>query len=383
MNAALEATRRGASVTMIDIGETIDSAVANIPDQSFSQLRRTDTGQGRYFLGDPAQALADLSRAGAHLTPPRRYMIRDMEKLLPIVSENFQPLQATAAGGLGVSWGTNVYTLEDFELEKVGIDPAALRPYYESAANDVGVSGPLKADPFGDFIANIPRQPPLPLDSNASAILSRYQRSASEYERLGFHLGQTSLALLSENLGSRSANKCHDMDFYSDTGFSAYRPQATLEELKKLQNFRYIPRQVAICFADNADRANLTVRHVDDGSTQTFSARRLLLAAGAINTGRLVLTSLPEQGSRLPLLCNPNHWVAAINLSMLGRPAIDRRYSLAQLCGLQRLPNSRDYALAQFYSYRSLLYFRVLGGLRFRRSSACCSCDYSPPHSRR
>jgi choline dehydrogenase-like flavoprotein len=46
---------------------------------------------------------------------------------------------------------------------------------------------------------------------------------------------------------------------------------------------------------------------------------------------------------------------------MLGRPADDARYSLAQLAALQRVGG--DDVLAQFYSYRSLLTFRVLRGI--------------------
>ena len=150
------------------------------------------------------------------------------------------------------------------------------------------------------------------------------------------------------------------MDFYSDAGRSVYRPQFTLEQLRQRPNFTYLPGRLATSFAESDGTVSLRCR-VLAGGEETITAKRLILAAGAINSGRLALASLPHHGSRLPLLCNPNHWVAAINLAMLGRPAGDDRYSLAQLCALQRVGD--DDVLAQFYSYRSLLTFRVLRGI--------------------
>ncbi len=361
VQAAVEATAHGAKVGLVDIGGTDDRYDSLIPGKSFTDLRQNDPGQQQYLLGDPEAALANLTRAGAHLTPPRQYMVRDMDQLFPLESQSFFPLQSTSAGGLGISWGANVYTLEDFELQRVGLPVEELKACYEKVAADVGVSGPT--DSFGKFLADIScRQPPLSLDTNARSILGNYQRAEDKHAKKGFRLGQAALAVLSQNLGDRQANQYTDMDFYGDVGFSVYRPQFTLQTLRSLSNFTYLTRLQAISFEDaNDDGIRLKCRNLQTGNEEILTARRLVLAAGAINSGKLALRSLPQFGNRLPILCNPNHWIAAINLAMLGRPADDPRYSLAQLTALQRAPgNMQDYVLAQFYSYRSLLYFRML-----------------------
>src|SRR5207342_3184289 len=109
------------------------------------------------------------------------------------------------------------------------------------------------------------------------------------------------------------------------------------------------------------DCVTLECRNLETGAGESVSARKLLLAAGAINTGRLALASFRDYRARLPILCNPNHWVAAINLGMLGKPARDRRHSLSQLTVLMHAEcGGPDYVLAQIYSYRSLLLFRLL-----------------------
>jgi len=204
-------------------------------------------------------------------------------------------------------------------------------------------------------------QPPLRLDSNAETILRRYQAREERYKASGIYLGQSLLAMLSEDLGDRQANAQTDMDFWTDAGRTVYRPRYTIEKLKACANFTHLGGRLALRFEGAPEGVSLECRNLETGAPEAFHARRLLLAAGAINSGRLALASFRDYQSRLPILCNPNHWVAAINLSMLGKPARDRRHSLSQLTVLMRAEcGEPDYVLAQIYSYRSLLLFRLL-----------------------
>ena len=151
------------------------------------------------------------------------------------------------------------------------------------------------------------------------------------------------------------------MDFWADAGRSVYRPRYTLEKLRAAPNFTHLAGRLAERFRATPEGVTLECRHLETDAPQAFSARKLLLAAGAINSGRLALASFHDYQSRLPILCNPNHWVAAINLAMLGKPARDRRHSLSQLTVLLKAEcDGPDYVLAQIYSYRSLLLFRLL-----------------------
>ncbi|HXN87247.1 MAG TPA: GMC oxidoreductase, partial [Candidatus Binataceae bacterium] len=363
VQAASEATSRGLKVGLVDIGYSDDRYTNLIPRQPFSSIRLDDPNQREYFVGAADEALRNLQRAGAHLTPPRQYMLRNMDDLFPISSDTFLPLQATSAGGLGVSWGANVFTMETDELRKIGLPPGEMRKYYDRVANEIGVSG-CRDDDLAPRIADFsPLQPPLQLDSNAQALMRNYTKSRVKLNRRGFVMGQSVLAVLTKALGDRSPNPYADMDFYSDTGRSVYRPQFTLESLKRLKNFTHLDGHLAESFEDVPDYGvRLRGRNVHSSSNWDITARRLILAAGAINSGRLALNSFRDQKARLPILCNPNIWIAALNLSMLGRPACDARHSLAQLTALMRAAND-ECVVAQFYSYRSLLHYRLLPAL--------------------
>jgi choline dehydrogenase-like flavoprotein len=263
---------------------------------------------------------------------------------------------------LGISWGANCFAFEDFELERIGISPAWIKPYYAHAADEVGISGPVD-DALTPLIANMDHgriQPPLPLDSNAESIFRRYRSGERRYVERGLYMGQSLLAMLSRPKGDRQANPQFDMDFWADLGRSVYRPKFTLEKLQALPNFTHLTGRLATRFRDDASGVTVLCRQVGSNTHEAFTSRKVLLAAGAINSGRLTLASFDDYDSKLPVLCNVNHWAAAINLSMLGRPARDRRHSLSQLTVLMRTAENPDYILAQLYSYRSLLLFRLM-----------------------
>jgi choline dehydrogenase-like flavoprotein len=363
-HAAQEAVSSGCKVALLDIGYTDTSLERRIPYKSFSEIRRTDTSQHLYFLGDdPATVLRNQDRAGPHLTPARQHMIRNMDSLFPIQSETFLPLQSSGLGGLGISWGANCFAFEDFELEKIGIPAAAIKPYYASAALEAGISGRTD-DCLAPLIANLNPaaiQPPLPVDSNAESILRRYRRKQQRYIERGFYLGQSLLATLSRPSGERRANPLFDMDFWADFGRSVYRPHYTVEKLQAAANFTYLSGRLATRLFEENGAVTVHCRPVDSPGVEAFTARKVLLAAGALNSGRLALASFGDYSTRLPILCNRNHWVAAVNLAMAGRPARDQRHSLSQLTVLMRAEfDGPDYVLAQVYSYRSLLWFRLL-----------------------
>jgi choline dehydrogenase-like flavoprotein len=396
VHAAHEAVTAGYKVALVDIGYTVDPKLRDrIPHKSFSEIRASDPNQDIYFLGDdPETILRNQDRAGPHLTPARQYMIRNMDSLLPLESESFVPLQATGSGGLGISWGANCFVYEDSELRKAGIPPEELRPHYITTALEVGVSGKTD-DCTAPMIANMDSsaiQDALPIDSNAETILKHYINKKKKYNNKGFFLGQSLLAMLSRPLGNRSENPLFDMDYWTDSGLSVYRSQFTLDKLQAFPNFTYLTGYLATHFTEEHDAVTLHCRQVDSVQVEQYTARKLLLAAGAINSGRLALASFQDFSQRLPILCNRNHWVAAINLSMLGRSARDQRHSLSQLAILMQTDfDGPDYVVAHIFSYRSLLWFRILKNiplpqrlgilfLRFIATAFTCINIHYPDH---
>lgn len=363
--AAREAVEAGLRVTMLDVGFDEPALGASIPAKSFSELRATDPEQRRYLLGDEGETDADVNdRVGAHFTPPRSFIKRGASEYTPVASDTFFPETSLALGGLGAGWGSGSQAFEPFELEAAGLPVSEMRALYETVAREIGVSA-ARADDTAATSMPESVQPPSAIDTNARMILASYERRRDRLNTQGFILGRAPLAMLTEPMDKgtpdeRLSNPYFDMDFYSESARSIYRPKYTIEALRRRPNFIYVGNALVERFEDAADRVTVNYRDVCDGDARSLTARRLLLAANPLNTARIALRSA-RSNAKQPLLCNPYHYIPTANLAMLGRAAGDRRHSLAQLVG-SYTPEHRngEHIFAAFFSYRSLMHFRLV-----------------------
>jgi len=362
VHAAYPIAESGASTLMLDTGlQDANYYQSLIPDQPFAEIRRTDRQQHRYFLGDRFEGvpLAKLG-AGPQVTPPRQHVLRDAERLSPIVSGSFEALQSFAIGGLAGAWGAVAFPFLDNEFVKAGLRPEELRPHYETIARRIGISGcsddlePLRG-PLHSLL------PPLDLDHNAKKILSRYNRKREKLRRAGITVGRPVMAVLTQALKDRNPHAYHDMDFWSNCGDSVYRPASTIRELQAYRNFTYRPCYRVEAFTEHADRISVHATSLETGSGEVFGTRRLILAAGALGTGKIALRSLGQYGVPVPITCNPHLYVPCLNYRNLGAAPDGRCHSLAQLTAIYDPTGDSEHLVqAQLYSCRSLLLFRLL-----------------------
>lgn len=362
--AALKLVERGRNVLLLDVGNDDDRYRNLIPDEPFSQLRRSDPEQRRYFLGDRLEGIPRGSvRVGAQLTPPRQFVTLGVDEHLPVSGRGFDPMQSLALGGLGAAWGAASFTYSRCELERVGIYEPGFNRYYEEVSQAIGISADPEDDSSRDCFSGVAHHlPALDLDSVATCMRSRYLARRESFLRDGFSLGRTPLAVLSRDFAGRRANPYFDMDFWSESRRSVFRPRYLVENLMKRPNFRLERGRLVTRFEDEGPRGvAIRCRDLGRGTTTSFRARRLLLCAGAINSARIALNSLGLVERRVPVLCNPYTYVPCVCWPILGREVADRRHSLSQLVAIYRPEEAADDVVtAQFYSYRSLLLFKLV-----------------------
>lgn len=362
VNAAAPLVESGWNVTMLDVGNEPRRDDPRIPSRPFSEIRHSDFDQHRYFLGDRFEGIPlGKVRIGAQLTPARQYVVADVERLMPTNSESFSALESLALGGLGSAWGANVFPFNDDEFARMSLRRCDFDRHYEAVARRIGVSGSY--DDLTPLMGGYPSMmPPLGIDSNAERILASYHRKKRQVNRKGFYLGQTPLAVCTQEHRGRPPHPYHDMDFWALDDRSVYRPRWTLDELKQFPNFQYVNRTFVTSFEDQgAAGVDVHGHHSESLEAKAFHARTLILAAGTLSTARIALRSLGHYQTRIPILCNPYTYIPVINLPMIGRVARDARHSLAQLTAIYRpVDDPIDAVQSQFYSYRSLLMFKLL-----------------------
>lgn len=361
--AAQTLAERGRGVTVIDGGRRDDRYASVIPEADFDTIRRTDPDQHRYFLGDDYEGLglAD-SRVGSQLTPPRAFLADGVDRLLPIAGESFRPLESLAYGGLGGGWGLGCYVYAEAELERMGLDPAAMLEAYRTVVDRIGVSGDPTDDAGPYTLRSVHDvQPPVALEPSLARLLRRYERRRAEFRGRDVVVGRSALALLTESKDGRAATGDQDMGFWSDAGRSAYRSWITMDRLREQNAVTYVGGCLVTRFAETDDGVRVEGIDVGSGEARTFSGRRLVLAGGVLGTARIVLRSLGHDGERLPILCNPYTYVPCLQPAQLGAAVPVRKTSFSPLV-LHDDPGGgfMDAGVAALFTYRSLLLFKLV-----------------------
>ena len=366
VHAAYPLVDAGRRVIMLDVGYEDKIYESLIPDAPFSEIRRTDHGQHRHLLGDRFEGVP-LGPIGTRpeLTPPRQYVVDGTETLLPIVSDDFVGVSSLALGGLAAAWGAVSFPYTENELAKCSLPLQEMKRHYEIVAKRVGISGDSNDDlkPLRGELEAL--QPAPELDGNAEMILKRYERKRDAFHRDRVYLGNSVTAVLTRPVGDRRPTSYHDMDYWTNKGESVYRPVSTLRELRQRGNFSYCRPYLVERFVENREGGvDVHAAVVDGGRQEVFRARRLILAAGAINTARIVLRSLNQYDVRVPFTSNPTTYISCVHYAHFGKPLKDRCHSLAQLTMIHDPTGDRECLVqGQFYSYRSMLLFRLLRGL--------------------
>jgi choline dehydrogenase-like flavoprotein len=362
VHAALPLARAGWRVALVHPATESGEERAPVPKSDFLTLRHTDEEQHRYFLGEDFSGVPfGPVRAGAQLTPTRARVARDLGPLSAIRSPGFSAVQSFVAGGLGDAWGASVMPWTDDDMHGWPLTRADLQPHYEAVAREIGICGP-KQDDLTEWLGPaLPQLPPARPDSNGEFLLRRARADRPRLHEFGLRVGHPRLAVATKAHNDRGPLQYRDLEFWSDPDRAVYRPRFTLEELRAFPNVEIVGGLIAQSVQRTAGHLEVQCLTVEGHSSRTLHARKVLLAAGTLNTTRIVLRSLGRYGVDVPLLSNPYTYFPCLLLSRLGAPTRDRRHSLTQVTMLFD-PDGTRRALVQpqAYSYRSLMLHRIL-----------------------
>ncbi|HSY77008.1 MAG TPA: hypothetical protein VK890_09140, partial [Bacteroidia bacterium] len=329
--AAQTLVEKGVKVLMLDVGEHDEKYTAITPQKSFKEIRENDSEQYKYWLGDDFEGISPGKiTTGAQLTPARKYVIKNTEKLLPLISETFFPMESLSYGGLGNAWGVGCMVFSKNELEAAGLPANKMNEAYQVIANRIGISAEKDdATPYtSGELQNILKASEI--DNNSATIYEKYKIKKSKLNAKGFYMGKPALALLTEKKDGRNAADYNEMDFYTDNG-DAYRPSITVTQLKKQTNFQYLSNALVLSYSHNGDSVIVSYLDTATNEKKTIKCKKLILCSGTLGTARIVLRSSPGDSKRLPILCNPYKYFTLLQLSQLGKVSNEPRTAFAQL----------------------------------------------------
>jgi len=317
---------RDRDVLVLDVGfrPEPDSLSGNLYD-----LRKTRRDLLADLLGSDFEGLHNVFNA--YLSPKlknphMRFVTRDWQTLSPIVAENFDAVMSFAMGGLANAWGAGVYRYNDDDLRGFPIKAHDLDPYFDALTKKVGVSGRADAlEPF--FGSSQGLLPPLQLDRMGRAILGRYEKKTRELANRGLFIGRPRVAVLSQDHDGRSGYGYEALEFFKPHVPAIYTPAFTLTEMVCKREVRYAPGHLVTGFQETPSGVTAFATQLSTGNKVVFSCRKLILAAGALNSAKIVLGSEHDFERTLPLLDNAVSYIPLVDPSKIGASQESRFFS--------------------------------------------------------
>lgn len=330
--ACLELAGKGLRVGVVDVGNT--PPAHNIKGR-FYDIKRAPGPNLDDILGPNHEYLIGIF--GRYVMPKNRppkfrYVLKDAERLTPVVSDNFQGNFSYSLGGLANIWGGQLVRYDDADLKEFPFGAAALEPYYRRLDQEIGISG--ENDDLARFYgAQEDLLPPLRLMDNGRCLLRRYRRWRQHLNARGVYIGRPRAGILTRPHNGRPAHAYEAVEFFRPDVTSVYSPAYTMERLIQEKAVEYLPGLFAERFTEFPDKVELTAREVRGGGLRRIAARSLLLCAGAMGSARLALNSLATPGTKIAIADNLLSYIPFINPTLLGAPQdVDSLYMQLNLC---------------------------------------------------
>jgi choline dehydrogenase-like flavoprotein len=326
---------RGRRVLVLDAGRRPAPApgypAANLADNLYEERRQRDLFD--LLIGERFESLHNLYNQPVSFklkAPQMQYVIEGASSLSPVRSGNFDAVMSFAAGGLANAWGAGVYRFTSRDLDGFPVAREELDPFYEELTRHIGVSG-ANDDLVSWFGADTDLQPPIELSRFATDLLAGYQRRRGLFADQGVAIGRMRLAVLTQPHHGRKPYAYGNYEFFRPYDPAIYNPVYTLRELLDANQICYEPEHLVLHYSETEGGVRVTAKNLAKGGLQTFEGRTLILAAGALNSAKLVLESNRDYQARLPLLDNPMACLPLFRLSRIGQKLDARDSSIGQL----------------------------------------------------
>jgi choline dehydrogenase-like flavoprotein len=327
VSAAFPLADRGLRIMLVDAGGSPSPA---LPKGAYLKLRAEDDEQWRWMVGCDFHALNGSASSPKFRAPTVQHVFADFLAENSLVAEGFQATGSLASGGLSNAWGAGVACFDSTDFGDPPFPMEELAASYQAVAERIGISGQAADDLSEYFGLDRWSQAPIPMDGNHQFLWQRYARRRAELRRLDFRLGRARVAVLSHAMADRLPCDLSGLCLWGCHRQSVYSAMQDVARLAARSNVTWQSNVVIEAF--RRDGHSWLVRGHHRTTRTPFQVRtgRLLLAAGALASARLVLAALGWYGRPIPVLSNP---VAAFALWIPARLAARREpaFGLAQL----------------------------------------------------
>jgi choline dehydrogenase-like flavoprotein len=347
---------RGESVTMIDVGATIEPARA----AAVERLRGRATGE--WLAGDLAMIKGPTLQAAETVKlklafgsdfvyGAARSVIDDVTDLSAIgVRPTF------AKGGFSNVWGGSVLSYLQADIDDWPIGIADLAPHYGAVGEIIGISG--RHDALARLFP-LYANGSVPASAQAADILRRADGFEPELRARGVVLGRSRVAI-------GAGCVCCRMCMYGCPYGQIFNAAAVVERMaRERPSFDYRGGLRVTRFFDSEKGAGVDAVAVESDSPVRLAGKRVFVAAGVLSTALLTLHSLRHSGA--VVLRDSQYFLLPLLMRQAPRrdPAAEPQHTLAQMFLEMRDrrigPNSVH---LQLYTYNEIVAAEIARKLR-------------------
>lgn len=302
VSSAFPLVEGGLRVLMVDGGKLPG---VQPPEEDFLSARAHDADQWKWMVGKNFHALKMRESVSPKLrVPSQAHAFDDFARGNKITGDGFIAIGSLAKGGLSNAWGCGVAQLSADELAELPFPASEMRASYARVSQRIGISGLNDDDMSGCFGTDEFLQAPIPMDEQHTRLLHLYEKRREKLHALGFMLGRSRLAALSANISDRKACNLSGNCLFGCSRGALYSAAHDLPSLRKNENFTELSDFIVDGLKRFKDVWTLRGKTFECGEPRSFSASRVVLAAGTLASTRLVLDALKHRQS-IPLLSTP------------------------------------------------------------------------------
>lgn len=297
-------------------------------------MRKDDKNQQDYLIGKDFESLVNLDSSdlvSVKLKAPYvSHVIKNRTKYFKIKTDNFFPYISFAYGGLANAWGAGAYIYTDYDLTGFPIKNADLSPFYNKLTQHIGISG--KDDDLTPFFGSSKNlQKETELGVNAGMFYRSYEKKKKFFNKRGITIGRSRLTVLTEEKDGRRPCNYENTGYFSCNIPYVYSPTITFDRLKTKANITLKEGFLVETFEEKDQTVIVKAKDLKTGKPAVFKGKKLLLAAGTISTGKIVLSSFKDYAARLPILDNPFSVTPFVNMRAVGTKLDPRGYEGVQV----------------------------------------------------
>lgn len=297
--------------TVIDVGIKLDQKVS----EKIHELSKKDPSEWTYderlaISANPT--INDKSKIPKKLVFGSDYFYGGTTKNAPIESSGNMPPLSYALGGLSAGWGAAALPPQACDLDHWPISAEELTDYCKKVLKDLPYSA--KNDGLSldfDLLSEYPRSL---IQSESAESIHNALKSAGFLKKGKMVFGQSRLLVNTDNksMGCRYCGECMSGCVYG----AIYKASDDILKFQRAGKIKYVSGYFVEKLEENSEGVVLTCQD-SHGATHKLQFGRVFLAAGAVNTTRIVMNSLDLFDHKVGLLSRGGFVIPMISLRRL------------------------------------------------------------------